>query len=107
MAVSPTNNKVSITKSGLKPVEARVPRDCGKPEVAFKSDAQVKAPNVLPKGNPLFAARAGMYRGLSASQKVKLMSSIEKCRPEIIETYGEKAYEHAVAVLLEAIEFTT
>lgn len=108
MAVSPTNNKIIVPKSGFKPVESRESRDAGKPEVAFKSDSKVEAPKVTLKGNPLFEdrARTDMYRGLSAAQKVKLISSIEKCRPQIIETYGERAYEHAVAVLLEAIEFT-
>jgi hypothetical protein len=106
MAVSPTNNKVIISKSGFKPLESRESRDTGKPEIAFKSGPEAQAPKALPKGNPFFAARADMYKGMTAAQKVEFMSKIEKCRPDIVETYGEKAYEHAAAVLLEAIEFT-
>lgn len=108
MAVSPTNNRVNVSKSSFKPLESRESRDAGKPEVAFKSDSKVQAPKVCLKGNPLFDfnPRADMYKGMTAAQKVEFMSKIEKCRPDIVETYGEKAYEHAAAVLLEAIEFT-
>jgi hypothetical protein len=111
MAVSPTNNnkvanRVATSESGFKRLESRESRDAGKPEIAFNSEPKVQAPKVRLKGNPFFAARADMYRGMTAAQKVELMSKIEKCRPDIVKAYGEKAYEHAAAVLLEAIEFT-
>ena len=111
MAVSPTNNnkvanRVATSESGFKRLESRESRDAGKPEIAFKSGPKAQAPKVLPKGNPFFAARADMYKGMTAAQKVEFMSKIEKCRPDIEKTYGPKAYEHAAAVLLEAIEFT-
>jgi hypothetical protein len=98
----------------MQPVESRpLPRarSLGKPvnDATFDSTPKPRLDTVSGRGNPLLtadSARSKMYEGLSSTKKEQLLAAIEKSRGQTVAAFGERAYEHAVNVLLEEIEFT-
>lgn len=87
-------------------------RDMGKPVAGSGYDGTAR-PNLdrqVSRGNTLLTAGSGrgsMYKDLSPTDKEKLLAAIENCRDSTVAAFGERAYEHAVKVLLEAYEFTS
>jgi|GEM_PF-4900543 len=103
--VRAVDNKTAprVDLKGFEPVK---PREHGRPEVAFKPEGEVQAPKAGLAGHSLFAARGSKYRDLSPAQRASVLSAIERCRPSIEQTYGTEAFEAAMNVLREAMEFT-